>query len=206
MLFNRKMKFEVVPESEYTDFTDRFNRIKEESEKFATRRTVVLGALLPTAISVPIMVNSFSNSTGTPMTIPEAPAEQLAQVVAPVTEPLTTTSYDVLARLPALPQSSVEFPSEVLVQSTSPEMIPTGFISDASTELLATALDPVIEVLKAISLPIASVIIVGACFMFMFNNAEKGYDMIMKAGLGYILIQLSPMLLKILRQVGESVG
>lgn len=81
----------------------------------------------------------------------------------------------------------------------------TGFIADKSLEVLANALDPLVQILVAISFPIASVIMVGACFFFMFGNSEKAWNMIMNAGLGYVLIQLSPLFLDILREVGEAV-
>ncbi|MFJ8516390.1 hypothetical protein [Lysinibacillus xylanilyticus] len=44
-----------------------------------------------------------------------------------------------------------------------------------------------------------------ACFFFMFGNNEKAWSMIMNAGLGYVLIQLSPLFLKILRTIGETI-
>ena len=81
-----------------------------------------------------------------------------------------------------------------------------GFIHSRSNLIftLASALDPVTEILIAISLPIASVIMIGACFFFMFGNNEKAWSLIKNAGLGYILIPLSPLFLDILRTVGEK--
>lgn len=84
-------------------------------------------------------------------------------------------------------------------------MIPTGFIADKTLETLATILDPIIQILVAISFPVASVIMIGACFFFMFGNSDKAWSMIFNAGLGYVLIQLSPLFLDILRTVGASV-
>ncbi|WP_036201510.1 hypothetical protein [Ureibacillus sinduriensis] len=83
--------------------------------------------------------------------------------------------------------------------------IPTGFIADTSLNALANILDPVIQILVAISFPIASVIMIGACFFFMFGNSDKAWSMILNAGLGYVLIQLSPLFLDILKTVGASV-
>lgn len=83
--------------------------------------------------------------------------------------------------------------------------IPTGFIADKSLEMLANVLDPFIQIMVAISFPVASVIMIGACFFFMFGNSEKAWSMIMNAGLGYVLIQISPLFLEILRQIGEAV-
>lgn len=84
-------------------------------------------------------------------------------------------------------------------------MIPTGFIADKTLETLATILDPIIQILVAISFPVASVIMIGACFFFMFGNSDKAWSMILNAGLGYVLIQLSPLFLDILRTVGSSI-
>ncbi len=93
---------------------------------------------------------------------------------------------------------------EWALQTAQPNVIPTGVIADASLTALATVLDPIVELLVAISFPIASVIVVCAFFLIMIGNKEKAFDMMMHAGLGYILIQLSPMFLEILKQVGEA--
>ncbi|MFF2176648.1 hypothetical protein ACFVT8_09355 [Lysinibacillus sp. NPDC058147] len=82
---------------------------------------------------------------------------------------------------------------------------PTGIIVDKSLDILTTILDPLIQVMVSISFPIASVIMIGACFFFMFGNNEKAWSMIMNAGLGYVLIQMSPLFLKILRTIGKAI-
>lgn len=169
-MFKRKHKIEIVPESEYTDYSDRF----AELDKYATKGTVAAASLVPLAVGAPLV---FLRFTSTP---------ELVTVTAPVIEPV-----NVLAQAPA--------------PMYSPEMIPVGFIADKSLETLANVLDPVIQILVAISFPIASVIMIGACFFFMFGNSEKAWSMIMNAGLGYVLIQLSPLFLDILREVGNAV-
>jgi hypothetical protein len=70
---------------------------------------------------------------------------------------------------------------------------------------LAHVLDPVVDVLVALSFPVASVIIVGACFFFMMGNSEKAWTTIQNASLGYVLIQVSPLILNVLKQVGNAV-
>lgn len=168
-MFKSKHKIEIVPESEYTDFSDRF----AELDKYATKGTVAAASLVPVAVGAPLV---FHRLTSTP---------ELVTVTAPVIEPI-----NVLAQAPV---------------TYSPEMVPVGFIADKSLETLANVLDPVIQILVAISFPIASVIMIGACFFFMFGNSEKAWSMIMNAGLGYVLIQLSPLFLDILREVGNAV-
>ncbi|MFP5115735.1 hypothetical protein ACSU64_25700 [Bacillaceae bacterium C204] len=70
---------------------------------------------------------------------------------------------------------------------------------------LAHVLDPVVDVLVALSFPVASVIIVGACLFFMMGNSEKAWTTIQNASLGYVLIQVSPLILDVLKQVGNAV-
>ena len=79
-----------------------------------------------------------------------------------------------------------------------------GVIADASLTALATILEPITDILVAISFPIASLIVVCSFFLIMIGNKEKAFDMMMHAGLGYILIQLSPVFLEILKTVGDT--
>lgn len=169
-MFKRTNKIEVVPESEYTDFSHRV-----PGDAYATKKTVAIAAAVPAAVSIGLLAHRLTEGT----------VAQTIAASAPVVE--------------YAPQYAT------LQMANAPEMIPTGFVADKSLEMLANVLDPVIQILVAISFPIASVIMIGACFFFMFGNSEKAWSMIMNAGLGYVLIQLSPLLLEILRKVGEAV-
>ncbi|MGG1679877.1 hypothetical protein ACIFOT_29785 [Neobacillus sp. NRS-1170] len=80
----------------------------------------------------------------------------------------------------------------------------SAVVGETATRTLAHALDPLIDILVAISLPVASVVMVGGCFFFMLGNSEKAWSMIQNAGLGYVLIQLSPLFIKMLEQVGKA--
>ncbi|GED35017.1 hypothetical protein P9G84_32100 [Brevibacillus centrosporus] len=80
----------------------------------------------------------------------------------------------------------------------------TQVVAGTTLQILAHALDPVTQILVAISLPVASIVLIGGCFFFMFGQSEKAWSTIQNAGLGYILIQLSPLFIKVLEQVGKS--
>lgn len=80
-----------------------------------------------------------------------------------------------------------------------------AWMGEQALSTLAHALDPVVDILVALSFPIASVVIVGSCFLFMFGNSEKAWTGIQNAGLGYVLIQVSPVILDVLKQVGSAV-
>lgn len=180
MLFKRN-KIEIVPESAYTDFSHR-----DRNDAYATNKTIIGAALIPTTAAIGLSLYSFN----TPDTYSTTTIPVTAPVTTPVIEPV-----NVITQAPTLP---------VNITST-PEMIPTGFIADSSLTMLANVLDPLVQIMVAISFPIASVIMIGGCFFFMIGNSEKAWQTIMNAGLGYVLIQLSPLFLAILKEVGEAV-
>lgn len=102
----------------------------------------------------------------------------------------------------------VAFASNAAVPVSAVEVVPAGakeWMGEQTLSTLAHVLDPVVDILVALSFPIASVVIVGACFLFMFGNSEKAWTAIQNAGLGYVLIQVSPLILDVLKQVGNAV-
>lgn len=177
---------EVIPAA-------RFNENLEEStrkEAYASKKTIAIAALIPVAVSLPLIYKRMTESYST-TTIPVS-----STVTSPiVTPPLSTPTHEAFNSMAtAIPTGQ----PEVLAQ-------PVGVIADTSLEMLATILDPLVQIMVAISFPIASVIMVGSCFFFMFGDSDKAWSGIMKAGLGYVIIQMSPLFLQILRQVGEAV-
>lgn len=104
--------------------------------------------------------------------------------------------------------TGVAVPLMIAPHAFAQEAVPvtaTQVIGEKTTQIIAHALDPVVQLLVAMSLPVASVVMVGGCFFFMFGNSEKAWSMIQNAGLGYVLIQVSPMMLKVLEEVGKAV-
>ncbi|MGE6487741.1 hypothetical protein [Paenisporosarcina sp. NPDC076898] len=195
-MFKKRMKIEVVPESQYTDFSDRM-----DESKYATKRTIIAAAL-PLAVAIPIVVSKLTVSTDT-YTATSIPVAAAIQAPPPI--PVPQTAVDVIAQTPVEPALNALAQNPSYMPVSSPEFIQTGIIADKSLEALANVMQPLIDILVAVSFPIASVIMIGACFFFMFGNSEKAWSMIMNAGLGYVLIQMSPLFLQMLRVVGESV-
>ncbi|MHC8516211.1 hypothetical protein [Sporosarcina sp. ITBMC105] len=179
-MFKRKLKYEVVPESAYTDYSDRY--AQQESKPSVSNGALVTAGVAATASLATMAVTKYTNPTTT--FTPPIPLPNETTVMPEPTNVLTELSP---------------------VFMSNPEIIPTGLIADKSLNMLATALDPVIQILVAISFPIASVVMIGACFFFMFGNSERAWNTIMNAGLGYVLIQMSPLFLEILRQIGKAI-
>ncbi|MFJ5625608.1 hypothetical protein ACIQD3_23700 [Peribacillus loiseleuriae] len=72
-------------------------------------------------------------------------------------------------------------------------------------ETIAHTLDPLVDLMVALSFPVGSVLIVGACFFFMLGKSERAWSGIQNAGLGYILVQIMPVLLNVLKEIGNAV-
>jgi hypothetical protein len=60
------------------------------------------------------------------------------------------------------------------------------------------AFDPLITLVQALAYPVAMVVVLGGALFIMIGNKEKGFSMMQGAGLGYVLVQMTPMVLNIL--------
>jgi len=79
-----------------------------------------------------------------------------------------------------------------------------GAVNGAITDKVVAAFNPLIELVKALSYPIGLTMMLGGGVYIMIGNSEKGIGMIQKAGLGYILIQMLPLLMDLLVEIAKS--
>lgn len=179
-MFGRKQKYEVVPEGEYTDFSDRY-----EEKKGPSNGVLITAATAATASLATVAITRYTNPTKIAPPIP-LPTEA-------VSEPL-----NVLASTPDL--------SPVFSHGFNAEVVPVGFIGDQTLAALATVFDPVVEMIVAISLPLASVVVAGAGILLILGNSDKAQSMIIKAGIGYVVIQLLPLIISIFKTMGKAVA
>jgi hypothetical protein len=75
---------------------------------------------------------------------------------------------------------------------------------DVITNTVVHALDPLIDLVRGLAYPIAGVMIAGGCLFILIGQKDKGLDMLKNAAIGYILVMLSPLFLKILVQIGAK--
>lgn len=78
-------------------------------------------------------------------------------------------------------------------------------ISTSVKERIISSFDPLIELITALSYPVAGVMVTGGALMIMIGMKEKGYSTLQTASLGYILVQLSPLMLDLLVGIGDAV-
>jgi hypothetical protein len=79
-----------------------------------------------------------------------------------------------------------------------------GAVQGVVTAKVVSAFEPLVELVKALSYPIGLVMMMGGGLFVMVGNADRGFGMIQKAGLGYVLIQMLPILMDLLVEIAKS--
>lgn len=79
-----------------------------------------------------------------------------------------------------------------------------GAVNGAITEKVVTAFDPLVELIKALSYPIGLTMMLSGGLFVMVGNSEKGLATIQKAGMGYVLIQMLPLLMDLLVEIAKA--
>lgn len=67
------------------------------------------------------------------------------------------------------------------------------------------AFDPLIKVIMTLSYPIAGVMLSWGALRFMLGQREQAINTIQNTAIGYIVVQMSPLLLKLLASIGGAV-
>lgn len=71
-------------------------------------------------------------------------------------------------------------------------------VTNAMYEKMLHAFDPLITLVQALAYPVAMVVVLGGALFIMIGNKDKGFSMMQGAGLGYVLVQMTPLVLNIL--------
>jgi hypothetical protein len=68
------------------------------------------------------------------------------------------------------------------------------------------AFDPLINLIQGMAYPVAMVVVLGGALFVMIGNSEKGFSMMQKAGLGYVIVMIAPMILNVLVDAMKGVA
>jgi hypothetical protein len=114
------------------------------------------------------------------------------------------------AAFSALPLALIAKPAfacgdAVAVAGGGAEAVPAGVVTDAVKEKIVSAFDPIIELITQISFPVAGVMITAGALLVQCGMKDRGATMITQAGIGFILVQLSPLFLDLLFGIGQAV-
>lgn len=93
-----------------------------------------------------------------------------------------------------------------LIPLATAPFVPTSVFAEASIqEKMMTAFDPLLQLIQGAAYPIAlSVVLAGAIFVII-GNSDRGFSMISKASMGYVLISVLPMIFDVLAGVMKGV-
>lgn len=112
---------------------------------------------------------------------------------------MKTKTYDFKAFIRKENESNIKAPTISLIPLAVAPFLPTKVFAETSIETkMMNAFDPLLDLIQGIAYPVAlSVILAGALFVII-GNKEKGFDMISKAAMGYMLITVLPMIFDVL--------
>ncbi|KHF40693.1 hypothetical protein [Halalkalibacter okhensis] len=82
----------------------------------------------------------------------------------------------------------------------------TDYIKGAAKEKIVEAFMPLVDMIQALSYPVALVMLTGGALLFMINQKDKGIGLIQNASIGYILVQLMPLMMSLLVGIGNTVA
>lgn len=79
-----------------------------------------------------------------------------------------------------------------------------GVIAGASMAKITTAFLPLLQLLQDLAFPVTSIIITGACFLYMINMKDKATSLMINGIVGYFLIHLAPVFMKVLAEIAKA--
>jgi hypothetical protein len=106
----------------------------------------------------------------------------------------------------AFAAESINQCGQVLAVSSSATAVPVNAVTDKVMgdviSAFAHLFDPLIDLMIAISFPVASAIIVWKIFCGFFKDQGEIWEGIGKVSIVYLLVQMSPIFIKILKSLG----
>lgn len=106
----------------------------------------------------------------------------------------TKTKVSKFPKLSLIPLTTAPLLSATVVGAESIESLPSQGVRDKMMD----AFDPLIELIQGMAYPVAMVVVLGGAIFVMIGNSDKGFGMMQKAGLGYLLVMIAPMVLDVL--------
>jgi hypothetical protein len=79
-----------------------------------------------------------------------------------------------------------------------------GEVAGVITEKTVSAFDPIVDLIQGLSYPIGLIVMVCGGIVWMIGNKEKGLGLITNGGMGYIIVQMVPLGMKLLVEVAKT--
>ncbi|WEG14024.1 hypothetical protein PU629_06550 [Pullulanibacillus sp. KACC 23026] len=99
----------------------------------------------------------------------------------------------------------ISMPKHSFAATTTSQAIAVNAVPSAVKSQIVHAFDPLVDLIVSLSIPISSVMIAGAALMIMIGQKEKGYSLLMNCAIGYCLVQMTPLFIKLLTGIGSAI-
>lgn len=120
---------------------------------------------------------------------------------------MKTKTYDFKAFVRNEHTSNIKPPKLSLIPLAAAPLIPTVTHAESNIQTkMMSAFDPLINLIQGLAYPVAMIVVLGGSIFVMIGNSEKGFSMMQKAGLGYLLVMIAPMILDVLVDAMEGVA
>lgn len=112
---------------------------------------------------------------------------------------MKTKTYDFKSFIRNEHEKKIKPPTMSLIPLATAPLWNSVKVSAESIESeMRSAFDPLIDLIQGMAYPIAMVVVLGGALFVMIGNSEKGFSMIQRAGMGYVLISILPMIFNVL--------
>jgi hypothetical protein len=115
-------------------------------------------------------------------------------------------AYGIKATLTSISGTTAVIVSNIAYANSAYAAGPVDYVKQSAKEKIVQAFMPLVDLVQALSYPIALVMLTGGALMFMINQKERGISLIQNASIGYILVQLMPLFMQLLVGIGNTVG
>lgn len=119
---------------------------------------------------------------------------------------MKTKTYDFKDFMQRKHEPKVKPPTMSLIPLAVAPFIPTSVFAEASIQTkLMTAFQPLLDLIQGAAYPIALAVVLAGGIFIIIGQSDKGFDLISKASLGYILVSVLPMIFNVLADVMKGV-
>lgn len=94
----------------------------------------------------------------------------------------------------------------VMPLAAAPFIPTTAFAAEESIQSqMITAFSPLFDLIQGLAYPVALACVLAGGLFITIGNSEKGFSMMQKAGLGYVVVMIAPMMFNVLVSAMEGV-
>ncbi|GGN65569.1 TrbC/VirB2 family protein [Oceanobacillus indicireducens] len=120
---------------------------------------------------------------------------------------MKTKTYDFKSFIRKEHESNIKAPTISLIPLAIAPFIPTQAFAETADiqNKMMTAFDPLLQLIQGAAYPIALAVVLGGGIFIILGNSDRGFSMITKASMGYVLISVLPMIFGVLADVMAGV-